>query len=162
MKNIYNFNVPVEVPKKSIPEQILFLKWSPILRSLPISNEVIEDYKKDLLTLKLKPLKNLTLLLLLISGTVFSQTAPKYTYYVKLNKLLTTTKVDTSLYKLTNVYKTKEFKNNNDALAHGLKVGEFYSLPLVDGISLIAIVKPKQPDTQGSITNNVSYLSKEK
>jgi hypothetical protein len=53
MKNIYNFNVDVVLPEKTIQEEILFLKWKPILRRGHITDEVIEEYKNDLLTLKL-------------------------------------------------------------------------------------------------------------
>ena len=51
MKNIYNFNIEVETPKKTPNEQKLFEKWKPILRRSIISDELIEQYKKDLLTL---------------------------------------------------------------------------------------------------------------
>ena len=82
---------------------------------------------------KTKEMKKLILLLLFISGTIFSQTTPKYTYYVKLNKLLTITKVDTSLYKKVVV-----------------KDGE------------IIMIKLKQKVTGGTIENQTIYLSKEK
>lgn len=53
MKNTYNFNVEKATPEKSDREQVLFLKWKPILRRSQITDEVIECYKNDLLTLKL-------------------------------------------------------------------------------------------------------------
>jgi len=40
MKNTYNFNVDVEVPKKSFREEILFLKWKPILRREQITTQI--------------------------------------------------------------------------------------------------------------------------
>ena len=51
MKNIYNFNIAVVTPEKTPNEQKLFEKWKPILRRSIISDELIEQYKKDLLTL---------------------------------------------------------------------------------------------------------------
>ncbi len=66
MKNIYNFNVDVETPQKSIQEEKLFLKWKPILKRMQISQKLIEKYKKDLLTLKL-------IMLLLFTTLSFSQ-----------------------------------------------------------------------------------------
>jgi hypothetical protein len=108
-------------------------------------------------------MKKLIYLLLFVTSICFCQTVkPKYTYYVKLSKLLTTTKVDTTLlYK--KYYEVKgEFKNNTDALLHGLKIGDLYSLPLIDGVSIIAIVKKKPTETEATITNNTIYLSDEK
>lgn len=100
-----------------------------------------------------------TLILLLFTTICFSQT---YTYSVKLSKVLTTTAASNpTLYK-QNIFELKECKNNNDALAKGLKVGMFYCLPMVDGISLIAVVRPKELDTKGSIENKTIYLSREK
>jgi len=73
MKNTYNFNVEIETPEKTNQEQILFLKWKPILRGIAITKEVIEEYKNDLLSLKLNPVK--TAIFLLFTSFCFSQTA---------------------------------------------------------------------------------------
>ena len=51
MKNIYNFNIEVVTPKKSPKEEKLFEKWKHILKRRVISDELINEYKKDLLTL---------------------------------------------------------------------------------------------------------------
>jgi hypothetical protein len=158
MKNTYNFNVEIETPEKTNQEQILFLKWKPILRRVAITQEVIEEYKNDLLTLKLNPMKAIATLLLFTSFC-YSQT---YVYSVKLSKVLTTTAASNpTLYK-QNIFELKECQNNNDALAKGLKVNEFYRLPMKDNIVLIAVVVAPVPPTTGTIENQTIYLSKEK
>lgn len=104
-------------------------------------------------------MKKILFLMLLISGVAFSQT---YTYSVKLSKTLSTTAAaNPSIYK-QNIFELKECKDNTDALAKGLKVGMFYCLPMKDNISLIAVVRTKQPETTGTIENQTIYLSKEK
>lgn len=159
MKNTYNFNVEKVTPQKTNQEQILFLKWKPILRRIYFTQEVIEEYKNDLLTLKLNPMKAIATLLLFTSFC-YSQT---YVYSVKLSKVLTTTAASNpSLYK-QNIFDLKECKDNNDALAKGLKVGQFYCLPMKDNVVLIAVVvAPVPPTTTGTIENQTIYLSKEK
>jgi len=155
MKDTYNFNIKTEVPPKTNQEELLFLKWKPILRRLHISPEIIEEYKNDLLSLKLSPMKAIAVLLLFTSFC-YSQT---YVYSVKLSKVLTTTAASNpTLYK-QNIFDLKECQNNTDALAKGLKVGMFYCLPMKDGISLIAVVRPKQPETTGSIENQNAYTT---
>lgn len=74
MKATYNFNIEIEAPGKTNQEQILFLKWKPILRRIDITKEVIEEYKNDLLSLKLNLVKAISILLLFTS-ICFSQTA---------------------------------------------------------------------------------------
>jgi hypothetical protein len=98
-------------------------------------------------------MKHIILILILFTTVCFGQ---KYTYYIKLNKLLTTTKVDTALYKK---YVIKSYKNNDDALKSGAKIGDVYYLPLRDNISLMAIVVPKETETKGSIENVNSYTT---
>lgn len=86
-------------------------------------------------------IKILILFCFLFSLISYSQT---YVYSVKLSKvLITTVASNPSIYK-QNIYELKEFKNNSEALAGGLKIGMFYSLPLQDGVSLIAVVKKKK------------------
>jgi len=58
MKTTYNFNIEIEVPPKTNQEELLFLKWKPILRRFHISPEIIEEYKKDLLSLKINKKNN--------------------------------------------------------------------------------------------------------
>lgn len=100
-----------------------------------------------------------TLTLLLFTTICFSQT---YTYSVKLSKVLTTTAASNpTLYK-QNIFELKEFKNNDEAILGGLKVGQFYCLPMQDNISLIAVVRPPTIETKGTIENQTIYLSKEK
>lgn len=155
MKNTYNFNVAVETPLKTPREEFLFDKWMPVLKRKAISDEEIKEYKKDLLSLKLSPMKAIAVLMLFTSFC-YSQT---YVYSVKLSKVLTTTAASNpTLYK-QNIFDLKECKNNDDALLQGLKVGMFYCLPLKDGISLIAVVRPKQPETTGSIENQNAYTT---
>lgn len=97
--------------------------------------------------------------MLLISGVAFSQT---YVYSVKLSKVLATTAASNpTLYK-QNIFDLKEAQNNADALAKGIKVNEFYKLPMKDGIVLIAVVIPAVLETKGTIENQTIYLSKEK
>lgn len=98
--------------------------------------------------------------LLLFTSLCFGQT---YVYSVKLSKTLSATAAASpSLYK-QNIFDLKEYKNNDDALANGLKIGQFYCLPLKDGISLIAVVRPAVPqNSTGSIENVTIYMSKEK
>lgn len=117
-----------------------------------------ENYRQGFLNgMKMKVIT--ALLLLLFTSVCFSQT---YVYSVKLSKTLATTAASNpTLYK-QNIFELKEYKNNNDALAKGLKAGMFYCLPMVDGISLIAVVRPKELVTTGSIENTVTYLSREK
>ena len=104
-------------------------------------------------------LKILILSCFLFSVISYSQT---YVHSVKLSRVLATTAAASpSLYK-QNIFELKEFANNTAALDGGLKVGMFYSLPINDDTSLIAIVKPRQVLTQGSVTNVTSYMSKEK
>jgi len=158
MKNTYNFNVDIIVPEKTTEEEILFLKWKPILRRVYVSNEIIEEYKNDLLTLKLNPMKAIAILLLFTSFC-YGQT---YVYSVKLSKVLTTTAASNpTLYK-QNIFDLKECKDNTDAIAKGLKVGQFYCLPMKDNIVLIAVVVAPVPPTTGTIENQTIYLSKEK
>lgn len=77
MNNIFNFNVPIENPsdKKSPKEIELFLKWQPILKMKIISEEQITEYKKDLLTLKIKTSKAIAVLVLLITSFSFAQSS---------------------------------------------------------------------------------------
>jgi len=158
MKNTYNFNVEKVTPKKTNQEQILFLKWKPILRRIVITQEVIEEYKNDLLTLKLNPMKAIAILLLFTSFC-YGQT---YVYSVKLSKTLkTTADANPALYK-QNIFDLKECKDNTDALAKGVKVNEFYKLPMKDNVVLIAVVVASVPPTTGTIENQTIYLSKEK
>jgi len=72
MKAAYNFNIEIEVPPKTNQEELLFLKWKPILRRFHISPEIIEEYKNDLLSLKLNPVKT-AIILLLFTSLSFSQ-----------------------------------------------------------------------------------------
>lgn len=158
MKNAYNFNVDVVLPEKTIQEEILFLKWKPILRREQITNEVIEEYKKDLLTLKLKPMKTLAFLLL-FTTICFSQT---YVKSIKLSSVLTTTMASNpGIYK-QNIFELKECKDNTDALAKNVKVNQYYKLPMKDNVVLIAVVVAPLPETVGTIENQTSYMSKEK
>lgn len=115
-----------------------------------------EEYKQGFLNgMKMKSIT----ILLLFTSVCFAQT---YTYSVKLSKTLTTTAIaNPTLYK-QNIFELKECKNNNDALAKGLRVGMFYCLPMKDNVSLIAVVRPKELATKGSIENTVTYLSREK
>lgn len=96
------------------------------------------------------------LIIILFTSICYSQT---YVYSVKLSKVLTTTVASNpSIYK-QNIFDLKEFKNNNDAILGGLKVGQFYCLPLKDGISLIAVVRPKEIETVGSIEYQNAYTT---
>jgi len=97
-----------------------------------------------------------TIILFLLCSVCYGQT---YVYSVKLSKVLTTTAASNpALYK-QNIFDLKECQNNNDALAKGLKVGQFYCLPMKDGISLIAVVRSKEVETTGAIENKTIYLS---
>ena len=158
MKNTYNFNVEIETPEKNPREEILFLKWKPILRRIDITQEVIEEYKNDLLTLKLNPMKAIATLLLFTSFC-YGQT---YVYSVKLSKVLTTTAASSpTLYK-QNIFDLKECKDNTDAIAKNVKVNELYRLPMKDNVVLIAVVVAPVSPTTGTIENQTIYLSKEK
>jgi len=158
MKKTYNFNVAVEVPEKNPREEILFLKWKPILRRIAITQEVIEEYKNDLLTLKLNPMKAIATLLLFTSFC-YGQT---YVYSVKLSKTLkTTADANPTLYK-QNIFELKECKDNTDAISKNVKVNELYRLPMKDNVVLIAVVVAPVPPTTGTIENQTIYLSKEK
>jgi hypothetical protein len=104
-------------------------------------------------------LKILIFICILFSIISYSQT---YVYSIKLSRTLATTAAASpSLYK-QNIFELKEFANNTAALDGGLKIGMFYSLPITDDTSLIAVVKPRQVLTKGSIANVTSYMSKEK
>lgn len=115
-----------------------------------------EEYKQGFLNgMKMKSIA----ILLLFTSVCFGQT---YVYSVKLSKVLeTTAKANPTLYK-QNIFDLKECKDNTDALSKGLKVGQFYCLPMKDNISLIAVVRPATIETTGTIENQTIYLSKEK
>jgi hypothetical protein len=104
-------------------------------------------------------LKILILSCFLFSVISYSQT---YVHSVKLSRVLATTAAASPLLYKQNIFELKEFKNNTEALAGGLKIGMFYSLPLQDGVSLIAVVKKEPVLGSGSVTNVTSYMSKEK
>lgn len=96
------------------------------------------------------------ILFILFTTASFGQT---YVKTIKLSNVLSTTAVSNpSIYK-QNIFELKEFKNNTAAINGGLKLGMFYSLPLQDGISLIAVVKPRELLTMGKIENQTIYLS---
>ena len=144
-----------EIPTNQLREASLRKHYMFLLKRDIVSKDTVKNFARDLESLKYCS----ALFLLLFCNISFSQT---YVKSIKLsNTLATTVNANPSIYK-QNIFELKECQNNNDALVKGLKVGMFYCLPMKDNISLIAVVRPKELETKGSIENQTIYMSQEK
>lgn len=141
------------------------------LKQVPITIETAHQFfNKRQMSFIIKLYKNvykegfingakLAVCFLFLTTICYSQT---YVYSVKLSKTLTTTVASNPTIYKQNIFDLKECKDNTDALSKGVKINEYYKLPMKDNVVLIAIVVAPLKETTGTIENQTIYLSKEK